>query len=209
MKPYALLDFPIKQIRDDFVLPRGPSKDNVIFFRGEDVGTIFTQEFLQFLTDQGTIPHSVLIFHHLPHVDYQRIHIDNPQSQTSDLTFAFNWIFCEGECATRWFKPKIVDGKPYEGFKIVNNPHEVVVNGKRHVTKGYTVTQFDPEMVEVETELKDKGPFLIQANIPHRGVNLSDHDRWSISLRTTHDVPNAESLFQLFKPWTINERPTT
>jgi hypothetical protein len=208
-KPYAFLNFPVPQLRDDFKLPSGTSQDNVIFYRTEELNTIFTEAFLALLRQTGVEPHSVLVFHQMPFVQRQRIHIDNLQSKTSTVTFALNWIFGEGPMATRWFSPRQVDGQTYEGFKVVNNKHQRVVDGKPQEASGYTVTQFDPQHLDLYCETDDKGPLLVYSSLPHHGVNLGETERWSVSLRVTHDIPTPEALFETFKEWTVDDRTLT
>ncbi len=206
MKPYAFLNFPTPQIRGDFVLPQGTSVDNVFIYQDAELLTIYEASFLDLLRGMGLDPFRVLLFQHKPEYQNQRIHQDNKTAKTSDLTFSINWIYCEGECATQWFAPKIIDDVPYAGEFVVNNPHKALVDGVEVSSPGYTVHQFDRTKLDLVAETNDKGPILLVSSIPHHAINLSQYDRWSVSLRCRHEIQTQEELMAKFQDWIINDR---
>jgi hypothetical protein len=200
-KLFANLAFPIPQLVYNVQAALPPpvsSTESVIYYPADTAIKLFREEFLGYMERViGLKVLNVLVFIQKPHFADQRIHTDNKQSKTSDFTFTINWIFGERPSRTVWYEP--LNG--YEGYKTVNNRHQKVIDGILQESPGYEITQFDPDCVRYLACTDSQGPLLLNTSVPHRGMNLSNKHRYSVSLRFQHDLRNADELFAKFAGW--------
>lgn len=160
MSPYYyLLDLP-KPLKEGVILPTSDNNEEIFKV---DPRELLNDDLLFCLRDVKLVPIGILLFHQVPEYDRQRIHIDG---HDGEFVFGINWIFCEGECISSWYE---VEGEPNVGISETKAPVPYL--------------SYSENQSRVVASTKDKGPFIANASIPHRGQNLGNTERWSLSLR--------------------------
>ena len=157
---YQLLNLP-SPLKDGVTLPASDKGEEIFMVSHRE---FLNDELLRVLRDVKLVPVGILLFHHCPGYSKQRVHIDGHDGQ---FVFGINWIFSKDQCMTSWYE---VHEDPDVGFS----------NTKASVPY---LAWFDDQCTMVASTT-DKGPFIANASIPHKGQNLDGtSDRWSLSLR--------------------------
>jgi len=110
---------------------------------------------------------SILLIYDPPNWKEHKIHIDG-SSKEMIFNFAINWVLSDNiDQYTQWFKaidpPTFTENKYKQRYDL-----------------------WEESQVELIESTNTKGPFILNTEIPHRGYNPSDVDRWVLSIRFKH-----------------------
>jgi hypothetical protein len=180
---FELLKFDINPLKEGFQMPYGTVQETMFRYNPED---ILSPELISFFTKNIASVTHVLLFHQRPGKIVQPIHMDGAGA----FQLCVNWVFAE-KCMMSWFLPR-VEKAPLVERNEANAPY----------------VRFTDDEVDLIEQTTDHGPFLASVgSVPHQAINLSDTDRWSISLRLPHALFRTWKIgLDKFSPWIINER---
>jgi hypothetical protein len=112
--------------------------------------------------------------------------IVHSDGETGSYHFGINWAFGSDNSYLAWFNFRNNHPDPFAGDQ----------NGPTLVRQWQ-----DDDVVEIERS-QSKGPTLVNASVPHRGVNNSNELRWAFSLRFKNGTfKNWEETVQFFQPY--------
>ena len=180
---HELLEFGIQPLREGYELPKGTAAETM--FR-PPVEEILNPELIAFFKSNIAPITKILLFHQQPHKFVQPIHLDG----YGPFQLCVNWVFSDNYIM-RFFEP-LIDMPEKQDVSLYGAPYK----------------KFLPHEVKLVETTSDKGPFLASVgSTPHQAQNLSDTDRWALSLRLpNHLFQNWETGLAKFAPWIINER---
>jgi hypothetical protein len=149
---------------------------------------IFKKDFIEFLRATNLKPRSILLFNH-PVGYVQYAHIDGDPKA---FHFAVNWIRAESQ-AFVWYRlrdSKSLD-KPIEQDEVA------------------TAVRYNEDELTETARTTKTGPILINASVPHKGMNLGRSVRQTYSLRFHTTFNTWEDTLEAFQPWITNEQATS
>ena len=195
MKNYALLNFPVKLLRDDIDLSNlkmAPTWSYVLV-KPEDY---LTKEAIDFFASIGFTELIPQIFRGKPQAS-STIHIDGKIKEDGELflrrSWAINIVWGSTDSEMIWYKGKT--------NKLTGRLGDA----------GHVYAIYEPEqVVEIDRLKTPSAPFIVNTSIPHQAVNLDQTNyRWCLSIRDTnattslkHHCDWAEAL-KFFDPYIV------
>ena len=163
-------------------------------FNGDELTTIFTEQWLAYMKSINLEVDAMLIFYRKPHfIDFEA-HIDYMYNNNTYPSVAINWVLPGDENSEMiWYEtPADADQKP----------HNITPTGHGHTFSCWPVV----ELNELERYSIGSRPVAVRVDIPH-SIAVYDHARWSITARckTPPSVVSWKEIVEFIKPLIINE----
>lgn len=174
------LSFPVKILKDNYVLPSPINKGEDIF-KIINLSEYISDDFFNFVHSLGLYPISVAFLLFRYSTGYScPIHIDDTSNRCS---YAINVATEETDSRMEWFAPKsgivpTIEDKTENLFYREYDINDLVL--------------IDTKKVHTET--------LVRTDIPHRGINFDKKDRWCFSIRFVpkYTFEEAEEIFKKY-----------
>jgi hypothetical protein len=198
LKPWYVLDIDISNaIRDDFNFDK--LLENLEYFNSdvgmfvipkENINTIFTDAWLDYMKQQQLNVGRCLIFYRKPFYTHPDAHIDGLKDSPAGV-YALNWIIDpEDDSEMIWYdfptSPGVAADTP------ADTPYVSWPTG--------AFADQTPITRRIKNQLT-----LVRVGIPHN-VIMGEKTRWCISVRFpmySNDITNWEDAVNFFKPWII------
>lgn len=199
LKPWYELDIDIKNaIRPDFDFKKmyeesefSTSPIGIWFMHHEELGDIFTPEWLAYMDSLGLAPGTCMMFYRKPHYLYPAVHVDIHKATSQPAAFALNWVLDPDDDSEMIWYDWPEEETEYDitpaGTPYLSWPNEKF-EGKPYVSRtiGNKMT-------------------LVKTGQPHN-VIVRDKERWVISIRfpinkDNNAISDWKSAVEYFKPF--------